>query len=52
LATVTNQGSHHVYGKAGTTVRLSTPIHGYRPLKTGLSRHPAKLAEISGEELG
>jgi predicted RNA binding protein YcfA (HicA-like mRNA interferase family) len=45
-------GSHHVYGKAGTTVRLSIPIHGNRPLKTGLLRHLAKLADISDEELG
>jgi predicted RNA binding protein YcfA (HicA-like mRNA interferase family) len=44
-------GSHHIYGKAGTVVRLSIPIHGNRPLKTGLLRHLAKLAEISAEEL-
>jgi predicted RNA binding protein YcfA (HicA-like mRNA interferase family) len=29
-------GSDHVYGKAGTVVRLSIPIHGSRPLKIGL----------------
>jgi predicted RNA binding protein YcfA (HicA-like mRNA interferase family) len=45
-------GSHHIYGKTGTTVRLSIPIHGNRPLKTGLLRHLAKLADISDEELG
>jgi predicted RNA binding protein YcfA (HicA-like mRNA interferase family) len=39
-------GSHHVYGKAGTVVRLSIPVHGNRPLKIGLLRHLAKLAEI------
>jgi predicted RNA binding protein YcfA (HicA-like mRNA interferase family) len=44
-------GSHHIYGKPGTVVRLSIPIHGNRPLKTGLLRHLAKLAEISAEEL-
>jgi predicted RNA binding protein YcfA (HicA-like mRNA interferase family) len=27
-------------------VRLSIPIHGNRPLKTGLLRHLAKLAEV------
>jgi predicted RNA binding protein YcfA (HicA-like mRNA interferase family) len=32
------QGSHHIYGKAGSDVRLSVPIHGNRPLKTGLLR--------------
>jgi len=32
-------------------MRLSIPIHGNRPLKTGLPRHLAKLAEISDEEM-
>jgi predicted RNA binding protein YcfA (HicA-like mRNA interferase family) len=44
-------GSHHIYGKAGSVVRLSIPIHGNRPLKTGLLRHLAKLAEISDDEV-
>ncbi|MBI4749846.1 MAG: type II toxin-antitoxin system HicA family toxin [Acidobacteria bacterium] len=30
------QGSHHIYGKAGLPVRISVPIHGNQPLKTGL----------------
>jgi predicted RNA binding protein YcfA (HicA-like mRNA interferase family) len=44
-------GSHHIYGKTGSVVRLSIPIHGNRPLKIGLMRHLAKLAEIPDEEL-
>jgi len=44
-------GSHHIYGKPGSVVRLSVPIHGNRPLKTGLLRHLAKLAEIGDDEL-
>jgi predicted RNA binding protein YcfA (HicA-like mRNA interferase family) len=44
-------GSHHIYGKTGSTVRLSVPIHGNRPLKTGLLRHLAKLADISDAEI-
>ena len=44
-------GSHHIYGKTGSVVRLSIPVHGNRPLKTGLLRHLAKLAEISEGEL-
>jgi predicted RNA binding protein YcfA (HicA-like mRNA interferase family) len=44
-------GSHHIYGKTGSIVRLSIPIHGSRPLKIGLLRHLAKLAEIPDEEL-
>ena len=44
-------GSHHIYGKSGSVVRLSVPIHSNRPLKTGLLRHLAKLAEIPDDEL-
>jgi len=39
-------GSHHIYGRAGSAVRLSIPIHGNKPLKPGLLRHLAKLAEL------
>jgi predicted RNA binding protein YcfA (HicA-like mRNA interferase family) len=45
------QGSHHIYGKSGLVVRLSIPIHGNRPLKTGLLRRLAKLGEIPDDEL-
>ena len=44
-------GSHHIYGRQGSVVRLSIPIHGNRPLKIGLQRHLAKLAEIPDGEL-
>ena len=44
-------GSHHIYGTSGSVVRLSIPIHGNKPLKIGLLRHLAKLAEIPAEEL-
>jgi predicted RNA binding protein YcfA (HicA-like mRNA interferase family) len=44
-------GSHHIYGKIGSVVRLSIPIHGNRPLKVGLQRHLAKLAEIPDDEM-
>lgn len=44
-------GSHHIYGKEGCIVRLSVPIHGNQPLKTGLLKHIIKLAEISESEL-
>lgn len=44
-------GSHHIYGKSGSVVRLSVPIHGSRPLRTGLLRHLMKLAELSDEDL-
>ena len=44
-------GSHHIYGKEGSVVRLSIPIHGNEPLKTGLLRYLMKLAEITEEDL-
>jgi predicted RNA binding protein YcfA (HicA-like mRNA interferase family) len=44
-------GSHHIYGKSGSIVRLSVPIHGNKPLKTGLLRHLTKLAGLSDEDL-
>ena len=44
-------GSHHIDGKAGSVARLSIPIHGNRPLKLGLLRHLAKIAEIPDDEL-
>jgi predicted RNA binding protein YcfA (HicA-like mRNA interferase family) len=44
-------GSHHIYSRADSVVRLSIPIHGNRPLKIGLLRHLAKLAELPEEEV-
>jgi predicted RNA binding protein YcfA (HicA-like mRNA interferase family) len=43
-------GSHHIYGKPGSTVRLSIPVHGNKPLKIGLLRHLLKLAEIPDDD--
>jgi predicted RNA binding protein YcfA (HicA-like mRNA interferase family) len=44
-------GSHHIYGKSGSIVRLSVPIHGSKPLKMGLLRHLMKLADLSDDDL-
>jgi predicted RNA binding protein YcfA (HicA-like mRNA interferase family) len=44
-------GSHHIYGKAGSIVRLSIPIHGNKALKTGLLRHLLKAGGIDESEL-
>jgi predicted RNA binding protein YcfA (HicA-like mRNA interferase family) len=44
-------GSHHIYGKIGSIVRLSVPIHGSKPLKTSLLRQLVKLADISDDDL-
>jgi predicted RNA binding protein YcfA (HicA-like mRNA interferase family) len=44
-------GSHHIYGKPGSIVRLSIPIHGNTALKTGLLRHLLKMAGIEEADL-
>jgi predicted RNA binding protein YcfA (HicA-like mRNA interferase family) len=45
------KGSHHIFGKQGSVVRLSVPIHGGQTLKTGLLSHLMKLAGLSEEDL-
>ena len=40
------QGSHHIYGRPGSEVRLSVPIHKNQMLKGGLQKHLMKLADI------
>lgn len=44
-------GSHHIYGKSGSIVRLSVPIHGNKPLKIGLLKHLLKMAGLEESEL-
>jgi predicted RNA binding protein YcfA (HicA-like mRNA interferase family) len=44
-------GSHHIYGKPGTVVRLSVPIHGSIPLKIGLLQHLCKMAGLEESDL-
>ena len=45
------QGSHHIYGKPGNIVRLSIPIHGNKPLKTGLLKHLLKMAGLTENDI-
>jgi len=45
------RGSHHIYGKTGSNVRLSVPVHGNKPLKIGLLKHLLKMAEIPEDAL-
>lgn len=44
-------GSHHIYAKTGSVERISVPIHGNVPLKTGLLRHLMKAAGIGEQDL-
>jgi len=45
------QGSHHVYGRPGSIVRLSVPIHADRSLKIGLLHHLLKMAGLTEADL-
>lgn len=45
------RGSHHVYARSGSVVRISVPVHGDAALKRGLQRHLMKLAGIDESEL-
>ena len=45
------RGSHHIYGREGSAVRLSVPVHGNKPLKTGLLKHLLSMAGLSEADL-
>ena len=45
-------GSHHIYGKPGSVVRLSVPIHGNQPLKLGLLKYLLKMAGLGETAAG
>jgi predicted RNA binding protein YcfA (HicA-like mRNA interferase family) len=44
-------GSHFIYIKQGSTVRLSIPVHGNKDIKIGLLRALMAKAEIDESEL-
>ena len=45
------KGSHHIYMKEGSPIRISVPIHGNKPLKLGLLKHLMKVAGIDESEI-
>jgi len=45
-------GSHHIYGRPGSIVRLSVPVHGNISLKRGLLKHLVKMAGLKETDLG
>jgi predicted RNA binding protein YcfA (HicA-like mRNA interferase family) len=44
-------GSHHIYGRPNSVVRLSVPVHGGRSLKIGLLKHLLEAASLSEADL-
>ena len=44
-------GSHRIYGREGSDLRLAVPLHENHPLKTGLLHHLMKLADLTEADL-
>jgi predicted RNA binding protein YcfA (HicA-like mRNA interferase family) len=44
-------GSHHIFGKPESIVRLSVPVHENKPLKMGLVKHLLEAADLSESDL-
>ena len=45
-------GSHHIYCKEGSRVRISVPVHGNKPLRIGLLKFFLKQADLHESDLG
>jgi predicted RNA binding protein YcfA (HicA-like mRNA interferase family) len=45
------RGSHHLYGRPGTNVQISVPVHANRSLKKGIQKHFMTLAGLSDSDL-
>jgi len=44
-------GSHHIFTRSGSNLRITVPVHGNRDLKTGLQKSIMNQAGISEDEL-
>lgn len=44
-------GSHHIYTKSGSNLRITVPVHSNRDLKIGLLKAIMKMAGITEDEL-
>ena len=45
------RGSHHIYARSGSVVRISIPVHADASLESGLQKHLMKLAGIDESDL-
>jgi predicted RNA binding protein YcfA (HicA-like mRNA interferase family) len=45
------KGSHHIFFKDGVRERVVVPVHGNKPLKTGLLKAQMKIAGIQESNL-
>lgn len=46
-----DHGSRRIYGKPGSMVRLSVPIHGHKPLEVQVLKHLLKMAGLTAQDL-
>ena len=44
-------GSHHIFIQPGRRERIVIPLHGNKPLKSGLLRALMKIAELGESDL-
>ncbi|MBF0564519.1 MAG: type II toxin-antitoxin system HicA family toxin [Nitrospirae bacterium] len=44
-------GSHRIYAKEGSVIRISVPVHGSTLMKIGLQKHLMKLGGIDESKL-
>lgn len=44
-------GSHDIYGRPGSIVRLSIPVHGNQAISPDLEHHLMKSAALTGRDL-
>ena len=44
-------GSHHIYARVASDVRLSIPVHSNKPLKIGLLKHLLKMAGLTERDV-
>ena len=44
-------GSHHIFTKQGSNLRITVPVHGNQDLKIGLQRAIMRLAGITEDDL-
>ena len=45
------KGSHRILSQSGRPERLTVPVHGNQPLKTGLLRHFLKTSGLQEADL-
>lgn len=45
------QGSHHIYCREGSKIRISVPVHGSKALRKGLLKHFLRQAGLDESAL-